>query len=142
MLFDSWAGILPTPMFDRFVIKPTGAIVSALRDARPGVRIIGFPRLAGTRLQRYVDETGVDCVGLDTSSDLDAARGAVRSDLALQGNLDPVCLVAGGAALDDEAARIASALRGHPHIFNLGHGILPETPPEHVAQLVAHVRSL
>ena len=142
MLFDSWAGILPTPLFDRFVIKPTCAIVRALREVRPDIRIIGFPRLAGTQLQLYARETQVDCVGLDTSSDLEAARAAVRSDVALQGNLDPVRLVAGGPGLDDEAARIAAALRGHPHIFNLGHGVLPETPTEHVAQLVAHVRSL
>ena len=142
MLFDSWAGILSTPLFDRYVIKPTCEIVRALREARPGIRIIGFPRLAGTQLQRYAVETRVDGVGLDTSSDLQAARGVVGSDVALQGNLDPVCLLAGGRTLDDEAARIASSLRGHPHIFNLGHGVLPETPPEHVAQLVAQVRSL
>lgn len=142
MLFDSWAGILPTPLFDRFVTKPTCAIVQALRDARPGIRIIGFPRLAGTQLQLYAEETRVDCVGLDTGSDVLAVRASVRSEVALQGNLDPVCLLAGGSALDDEAARIATGLRGHPHIFNLGHGILPETPIEHVAQLVARVRSL
>ena len=142
MLFDSWAGILSAPMFDRWVIAPTVAIVGAIRAGRPGIRIIGFPRLAGSLLARYAAETKVDGVGLDTSFDLRVARESVGGHTALQGNLDPVCLLTGGRSLDAEVTRIAQSLQGHPHIFNLGHGVLPETPPEHVAQLVARVKSL
>lgn len=142
MLFDSWSGILSEPMFSRLVIAPTDAIVRAVRAARPGIRVIGFPRLAGSLLGRYSAETKVDAIGLDTSFDLAVARSSVDARTALQGNLDPVCLLTGGPLLDAEATRIALSLEGHPHIFNLGHGVVPETPPEHVAQLVARVRSL
>ncbi len=142
MLFDSWAGILPSPLFHHFVIKPTATIVRALREARPEIRIIGFPRLAGTLLPLYVTETGVDGVGLDSSVDLEAARADVPGGTALQGNLDPVCLLSGGSTLVAEVDRITASLRGLPHIFNLGHGVLPETPPEHVQRLVAQVRAL
>ena len=142
MLFDSWAGILSAPMFDRFVIAPTDAITRAVRMARPDVRIIGFPRLAGSLLGRYATETKVDAIGLDTSIDLGIARTSVDVGTALQGNLDPVCLLTGGRSLDAEVMRIAQSLKGRPHVFNLGHGVIPETPPEHVDQLVARVRSL
>ncbi len=142
MLFDSWAGILSGPQFQRHVIAPTRAIVDALRAARPGIRIIGFPRMAGYLLPLYATETDVDCVGLDTGVDLPRASGEIGSDVALQGNLDPVCLLAGGEPLAAEAVRVATTLREYPHIFNLGHGVMPETPPEHVAQLVAQVRGL
>ena len=142
MLFDSWAGILPAPMFERFVIKPTGAIAGAIRQARPDVRLIGFPRLAGSLLGRYAAATKVDAVGLDTSIDPCAACTDVDASTALQGNLDPVCLLTGGSSLDAEADRIAQSFKGRPHIFNLGHGVIPETPPEHVARLVERVRAL
>ena len=142
MLFDSWAGILSAPMFERFVIAPTNVIVHAVRQARPGIRLIGFPRLAGSLLGRYAAATKVDAVGLDTSIDPCVARIDVGARTALQGNLDPVCLLTGGTSLDVEVTRIAQSLKGHPHIFNLGHGVIPETPPEHVARLVERVRSL
>ena len=142
MLFDSWAGILPPTQFRRHVIAPTLTMVRALRSARPGIRIIGFPRLAGYLLPLYATETDVDCVGLDTSIDLPLVREGIGSDIGVQGNLDPVCLLTGGEPLANEASRIATTLRGHPHIFNLGHGVMPETPPDHVAQLVSQVRGL
>ena len=136
MLFDSWAGVLPPNLFARYVTAPTARIVRALRDQHPGLRIIGFPRLAGLLAEPYAAATGVDAVALDTGADLTR----VHPGAATQGNLDPMALVAGGPALDAAADAILAAVRGRPHIFNLGHGIVPQTPPEHVAQLVRRVR--
>ena len=141
VLFDSWSGLLPPPLFDTAVIGATRSIVDALNARYPRVPIIGFPRLAGLMIARYAERTGVDGVGLDTSADLPTAASLLGAQVALQGNLDPLCLVAGGAALRHEAQRIARAVPHNPHIFNLGHGVLPETPPEHVAALVDAVRS-
>ena len=140
MLFDSWAGVLPPSEFRRWVIEPTKRIVAALRVQRPGLRVIGFPRLAGTLLGAYA-QTGVNGMGLDTSVDLATAARLVPGAVALQGNLDPLLLVAGGAALAQETRAVMLALRGRPHIFNLGHGIVPQTPPEHVASLVETLRN-
>ncbi len=141
MLFDSWAGILSPPMFERAVIRPTCQIVDALNQRHPRTPIIGFPRLAGLLIDVYAERTGVDCVGLDTVTEPGRAADLIQGRVALQGNLDPLCLVAGGAGLGAEVRRIAGALRGRPHVFNLGHGVLPETPPEHVAELLAALRS-
>lgn len=140
MLFDSWAGVLPPAQFRRHVIAPTRRIVAALKARHPGVPVIGFPRLAGMLLGAYATGTGVDAVGLDTAADPVLARAAVPGGIALQGNLDPLLLISGGEALAAEARAIRDALRGTPHVFNLGHGILPQTPPEHVAALLAAVR--
>ena len=140
VLFDSWSGLLPSPLFERAVIEPTRTIVETLNTRFPGVPIIGFPRLAGLMIDPYVERTGVNGLGLDTGVNLHAAAAMIGDHVALQGNLDPLCLVAGGAALAAEATRIAHACRGRPHIFNLGHGVLPETPPEHVGALVETVR--
>ena len=141
MLFDSWAGVLSPSLFRRLVIAPTARIVSALRARHPTVPVIGFPRLAGTMAAEYAAATGVDAVALDTGVDLHAAARQLPATLATQGNLDPAALVAGGAALQGEADAILSAVHGRPHIFNLGHGIVPHTPPEHVAQLLSHIRA-
>lgn len=138
MLFDSWAGVLPPPLFRRHVIAPTRRIVAAV--ANIGARVIGFPRLAGAMLVPYAAETGVRAVGMDTATDPAWARDVVPPGVVLQGNLDPIALLAGGAGLRAEADSILSAMRGRPFIFNLGHGIVPETPPEHVAELVRIVR--
>jgi uroporphyrinogen decarboxylase len=140
MLFDTWAGILPPSQFASRVVAPTAAIVDALNRRFPGVKIIGFPRLAGTLVADYVEQTGVDCVGLDTGVDAAGIAEALPETVAVQGNLDPMVLIAGGEALLNETSRICASLRGRPHIFNLGHGILPQTPPSHVADLVAAVR--
>ncbi len=142
MLFDSWSGSLAPGQFERFVIAPTETIVSALRRAAPHVPVIGFPRGAGLRLGAYARETGVAAVGLDETVDPAAADAILPEGLAVQGNLDPLALVAGGDALEAEVARIASAFvrTGRPHVFNLGHGIRQETPVSHVARLVELVR--
>ncbi len=141
MLFDSWAGLLSPALFREHVIGPTARIVAALRERHTAVPIIGFPRLAGSLLGEYAKRTGVQAVGMDSSADPALAAAQTPPAVALQGNLDPAAHVAGGAAMQAEARGIVTTLRGRPHIFNLGHGIVPETPPEHVAQLVQAVRT-
>ena len=140
MLFDSWAGVLPAAQFRRFVIEPTRRIVALLRAEHPALPVIGFPRLAGSLLAEYARATGVQAIGIDTSADPAIAAAAVPPGIAVQGNLDPLALVAGGEALTGGVATVLDAWRGRPAIFNLGHGIVPETPPEHVAALVRSVR--
>jgi uroporphyrinogen decarboxylase len=142
MLFDSWAGLLPPPLFRRFVIEPTARIVAGVKARVRGVPMIGFPRLAGLMLGPYAAIPGLDAVGLDSAADPALAASVVPPRVALQGNLDPLALLAGGAALHEEAVGIATALRGRPHIFNLGHGVLPETPLSQVAELVGLIRGL
>lgn len=116
-------------------------IVDALRQRHPSVPIIGFPRLAGLLVGQYAAVTRVDGIGLDTSMDLGLAARDIPAHTALQGNLDPLALVAGGLALRREASAVLDALKGRPCVFNLGHGIVPQTPPEHVTALVEQVRA-
>jgi len=140
MLFDSWAGLLPPSQFERHVIAPTRAIVQAIRAHHPDTPIVGFPRLGGLSIKRYAEETGISAIGLDTGTNLEVAAGMLPKGMAMQGNLDPYCLIAGGETLRLEAEAIRDSMRGRPHIFNLGHGVLPQTPPEHVGALVETVR--
>ena len=140
MLFDSWAGVLTAAQFRKYVIEPTRRIVAKLHQARPGLKVIGFPRLAGSLLAEYATVTGVDAVGVDTGSDPAQAAQAVPAHIAVQGNLDPLALVAGGEHLTSGIQTVLDAWRGRPAIFNLGHGIVPQTPPEHVAALVETIR--
>ncbi|MEL6423237.1 MAG: uroporphyrinogen decarboxylase [Pseudomonadota bacterium] len=139
-IFDTWAGSLPDDQFERWSVAPTKAIVDGVRAHRSDVPIIGFPRQAGTKLARYVEATGVDGVGCDTTTVLAHAVRDIDPDITLQGNLDPLLLVAGGDAMHRRIDDILAATRDRRFIFNLGHGIVPQTPPEHVAELVAHVR--
>lgn len=134
-LFDSWAGVLPVAEFTRWVVDPTRRIVGALRERFPAVPIIGFPRGCGLLYERYVAETGVDAVSLDTVVSMDVARARLQPRVAVQGNLDPVLLLVGGAPLAQAVKEIRAALGSGRFIFNLGHGVLPQTPPEHVAAL-------
>ncbi len=141
-IFDSWAGSLAEPEFDRWVIAPTVRMVDELKRRHPNIPIIGFPRLAGMNAVRYITQTGVDAFGCDTSVPLSAMTETLAAtNTVLQGNLDPLLLVAGGEALDARAQQIVRAMAGKPFIFNLGHGIVPQTPPEHVAALVRAVRA-
>ncbi len=140
MLFDSWAGLLPPAQFERHVIEPGRRIVSDIRRRHPSVPVVGFPRLGGLLVGRYAARTGIDALALDTSAELGLASALVPPEVALQGNLDPLCLLAGGNALPSAVETIRNALRGRPHVFNLGHGVLPQTPPEHVGALVEAVR--
>jgi len=139
-LFDSWAGALPAAQFYQWVVKPTRRITDALKRRHPDIPIIGFPRLAGLNLETFVAEAGVDGVSLDpTVLPVWAAR-TLQNRVTVQGNLDPVLLLTGGPALERAVDEIMDALAARPFIFNLGHGILKETPPEHVDQLLALVR--
>ncbi len=140
MLFDSWAGVLPPALFRRYVIAPTRHIVEQLRQKHPDLKVIGFPRLAGFMLTEYAEQTGVNAVGADTSVDLAAASQVVPKHVAIQGNLDPITVVAGGTPMLEQTGAILDTMRNRPFIFNLGHGIVPETPPENVAALIACLR--
>jgi uroporphyrinogen decarboxylase len=140
MLFDSWAGVLSPSLFRAHCVTPATRIVSALKARHPSVPIIGFPRLAGMMARDYA-ATGVDGVGVDTGSDIGAVAALLPAHIAVQGNIDPLALVAGGRALATEASAILDAMRGRPFIFNLGHGVVPQTPLEHVAELVELVRA-
>ncbi len=138
-LFDSWAGAAPETQFERWVVQPTATIVRRLRELHPAVPVIGFARGAGAQTRGYGSATGVTALALDSGIPL-AMACALQAERPVQGNLDPMALVAGGTALESETDRIIEALSGGPFVFNLGHGIVPQTPPEHVAALVARVR--
>lgn len=140
-IFDSWAGSLSPQQFERWVVAPNAAIVAGLRERCPGVPIIGFPKGAGGKLPAYARETGVDAVGLDETVDPDWAHAELPEGMPVQGNLDPLLLIAGGDALDAGVDRILRAFAERPHVFNLGHGIDQHTPIEHVERLVAKVRA-
>jgi uroporphyrinogen decarboxylase len=140
-IFDTWAGVLSPAEFARWCIEPIARIVKGVRAAVPGAQIIGFPRGAGTLLPAYAAQTAVTAVGLDWMIDPAFACAHVPSGMALQGNLDPLVLRAGGAALDAAADTVLAAFAGRPFIFNLGHGILPDTPIANVERMLARVRA-
>jgi len=140
-LFDSWAGSLAPSEFERWVIAPNARIVTALKARFPDLPVIGFPKGAGEKLAAYAAETGVDAVGVDETIDPVWAARALPEGMPVQGNLDPLLLLAGGEELDRQAKRILDCFAGRPHVFNLGHGIGKETPIAHVEQLLATVRA-
>jgi uroporphyrinogen decarboxylase len=138
-LFDSWAGLLNGSAFDRWSIGPARQIVAEVHTARPGIPFIGFPRGAADRYASYREQTGIDVLQVDQSVPLSAVAG-LQGGGPIQGNLDPELLLAGGEAMRAGARAILDAMGDGPHVFNLGHGVIKETPPEHVADLVATVR--
>lgn len=140
-LFDSWSGIADETLFRRWIIEPTARIVSRIKEVHPTVPIIGFPRGAGPMVTDYAAETGVDGMSLDSQVPLSWARKNVKDGVVLQGNLDNQLLVAGGNDLDQAVERIIEDMSGQPFVFNLGHGILPMTPPENVARVLEVLRS-
>lgn len=139
-IFDSWAGILPAHEFRRWTIDPIARITAGVRAVHPDAKIIGFPRGAGSLYVDFATYAGVDAVSLDTTVDPNWARQAIQSIKPVQGNLDPLVLIAGGRALDEGVDAILSSLAHGPLIFNLGHGITPQTPIAHVEQMLARVR--
>jgi uroporphyrinogen decarboxylase len=139
-LFDSWSGSLSPAQFESLVIAPTARIVTALKARHPETPVIGFPKGAGAKIAAYANETGVDALGLDETVDPAWAARTLPENLPLQGNLDPIALLAGGEALETAVGRILSSFEGRPHIFNLGHGIIKETPIPHVERLLELVR--
>ena len=140
-LFDSWSGSLAPAQFERFVIARNAWIVSELKKRHPTIPIIGFPKGAGGKLGAYARETGVDAIGLDETVDPLWANRELPDRMPVQGNLDPLALMAGGDALRDATLRVLDALGSRPHIFNLGHGIGQHTPIAHVEQLVELVKA-
>lgn len=140
-IFDSWAGVLPDAAFERWSLGPITQIASELKRRCPDVKIIAFARGVGSRMSRFLKCSAIDALGLDTSEDASWAAGNIQPYKAVQGNLDPLALKAGGPALESEVRRILSAFSRGPHIFNLGHGILPDTPIEHVEQMLRIVRN-
>jgi uroporphyrinogen decarboxylase len=140
-IFDTWAGVLPPEEFAAWCIEPVHRIVNGVRDRVPGAKIIAFPRGASSSLVRFVEQVEVDAIGLDWAIDRTFARERIQSRLPVQGNLDPLALLAGGAALDRAVDAVLAAFADRPFIFNLGHGILPETPVAHVERMLARVRA-
>ena len=139
-IFNSWAGVLPPAEFDRWCVAPMAALAAKVRAKAPEAPIIAFPRGAGSQLAKFAPFAAINAIGLDTAVEPMAAIAALPERFALQGNLDPLALVAGGRGLDEEVDRILAGFAPRAHIFNLGHGILPETPIAHVERLVARVR--
>ena len=139
-LFDSWSGSLSPQQFEQWVIAPTVRIISKLKARHPHAVVIGFPKGAGGKLPAYAREVGADAIGLDETVDPNWAHNNLPKDLPVQGNLDPLALITGGDMLDQAITRIIDAFQDRPHIFNLGHGILPDTPIAHVEALVARIR--
>jgi uroporphyrinogen decarboxylase len=140
-IFDTWAGVLPPREFARWSVEPTRRIVEGVRKRVPGAKVIGFPRGAGALLPDYVETTGVDGVSIDWAAEPSLIRERVQSRVAVQGNLDPLALIAGGAALDRAIDDVLENYASGRLIFNLGHGILPETPIAHVEQMIKRVRA-
>jgi uroporphyrinogen decarboxylase len=140
-IFDTWAGVLPDDEFERCCVTPCARIIAAVRAQIPAAKFIGFPRGAGARLKRYIETVSVDAVGLDWTIDLAFARDELQRRKPVQGNLDPVALLVGGGSLDRSVDRILENFKAGPFIFNLGHGVLPDTPVAHVEQLVARIRA-
>jgi uroporphyrinogen decarboxylase len=140
-IFDTWAGVLPPREFARWSVEPTKAIVEGVRAKAPGAKIIGFPRGAGALLPGYVEATGVDAVSIDWAAEPSLIRERVQNRVAVQGNLDPLALIAGGAALDSAVDDVLANYGKGRLIFNLGHGIQPETPIAHVERMLKRVRA-
>jgi uroporphyrinogen decarboxylase len=140
-IFDTWAGVLPPREFQRWSVEPTRRIVEGVRKKVPDAKIIGFPRGAGALLPGYVAATGVDAVSIDWTTEPSLIREKVQSRVAVQGNLDPLVLIAGGDALDRSIDDVLANYAQDRLIFNLGHGIQPETPIAHVEQMVKRVRA-
>jgi len=141
-IFDTWAGNLPAGEFQKWCVEPCARIVAAVRKEIPGAKIIGFPRGAGTGLGSYLEAIPVNAVGLDWTMELAFARDHIQTRRPIQGNLDPLALLVGGEALDRSIDAIVENFASGPFIFNLGHGVLPETPIAHVERLVARVRGM
>ena len=140
-IFDSWAGSLPEDEFRRWCIAPTKALVERVKAQAPHVPVIGFPRGCGPLARTFAEEAGVDAIGCDTGLPVAWIRDNLQTLLPVQGNLDPLLLVAGGRRLEERVNEILAALAPKPFVFNLGHGILPETPIAHVERLVRLVKN-
>ena len=140
-IFDTWAGSLPETAFRQWVIGPAKRIVDGIKSKFPEVPVIGFPRGAGPLYEDFVMETGVNAVSIDSGMKISWAKNHIQNKVTVQGNLDPLLLVAGGKAMEAEVDRLLETFQNRPYIFNLGHGIVPQTPPEHVAHVIDRIRN-
>ncbi len=140
-VFESWASLVPATEFDNWVIKPTRKIVDLVKADYPDIPVIGFPRMSGALIERYAAQTGINAVGMDPQVDTAWAARTLQPKLTVQGNLDPVLLLIGGEAMVAAAKKIKSDLSGGPFVFNLGHGVIKETPPENVQLLLDTLRA-
>jgi uroporphyrinogen decarboxylase len=142
-IFDSWAGVLPEAEFEKWTYRPIVRIAEAIRKRHPATKIIAFPRgVSARQTARLAEVAAIDCVGVDTAADITACASATPPGNAIQGNLDPLLLLAGGASLEKSVETIVKTFAGRPHVFNLGHGILPPTPIAHVERLIAELNRL
>ncbi len=139
-IFDSWVGVLPPAEFERWCVKPLAALIAKVRAGAPDAPIIAFPRGAATQVGKFADVPGLAAIGLDTGVEPRVAAAMLPERLALQGNLDPLALLAGGPCLDEGIDRVLRGFQSRAHVFNLGHGVLPQTPVEHIERLIARVR--
>ena len=140
-IFDSWASVLDEDQFEKWCVAPVKSLVAKVKSARPGAKVIGFPKGIGAFYKGYGAKTGIDMVGLDWTMPMSFAQ-EIQSELPIQGNLDPKRWIAGGRALDEGVDEILEYLAGGPLVFNLGHGITPDTPVDHVSQMVNRVRGI
>ncbi|TNE35323.1 MAG: uroporphyrinogen decarboxylase, partial [Alphaproteobacteria bacterium] len=140
-IFDTWAGVLADDLFDKWAVAPTRRIVEGLRTRYPELPVIGFPKGVGANITRFVEETKVTAVSLDTGTPLAWARDVIQPKTIVQGNLDPMLLISGGKAMEARIREILDILGPDRFIFNLGHGITPATPPEHVTKLAEIIQS-
>jgi len=140
MVFDSWASAVPSYFQDRVVTRPMRRITDGLKSRGINAPVIGFPKGIGENILAYAEQAGINGIGLDHSVDMRWADANLPKSLAVQGNLDPLSVITGGKEMLASADAIMEACASRPHIFNLGHGFNPETPPDHVADLVAHIR--
>ncbi len=140
-IFDTWAGIVPSDQFNKFVITPTKKIISNVRKLKPDIKFIGFPKGIGPEISTYISETGIDCISIDSTLSPNYAAKYLQGDCTIQGNLDPVALLIGGKTMLKAADEIIKNLNDGPFIFNLGHGVMPQTPPENVVLLAEHIKS-
>jgi uroporphyrinogen decarboxylase len=138
-LFDTWAGVLPEDEYQRWAIEPVKEIIAQVRERHPSIPIIYFPKGSGMLYTHAAAETGADALGIDTSVPMEFAK-LLQHQVTVQGNLDPIKLAAGGKAMEESINRILAALAGGRFVFNLGHGVIPQTPPEHVARLAEIIR--
>ena len=140
MLFDSWAGSIPARFRNKFVYQPTKTITQTLRKRYPHIPFICLPKSIGEGIVEFVDIVQPNCVAVDHLTDIEFVHRSIPKDIAIQGNIDPLCLVTGGYVLKKEVDYLLNLITDRPYIFNLGHGIVPETPEENVAEIISYIR--
>ena len=140
MLFDSWAGSIPARLRETFILEPTRKIIKEIRKKYPSIPVICFPKSIGEGIIEFADVVEPDCLAIDQFTDLKFVHKFISKNIVIQGNIDPLCLVRGGDVLEREVDYILNLMTDRPYIFNLGHGILPNTPEQNVKTLISYIR--